>query len=330
MDLNIEHGVLQEPVQPVVRLMTPIDDSLGRRRGIVVLNARGEQFLRAFPRSTDKSGVQHMIVDSDGYWLRHRPEVEWGFVLTHGMSFRRTFPEMWEQMAATRHGRLESSDGLFYFDSAARRAGAGSGSEVGQEEPYWMLVSLVPRVVLDDITAREGTRLLVIAIPLYFVLLAVGWLLAAGLEKRRAADEALLNLEYVRSSMLRAALDAIIVMDQGGNTLEFNPAAQRIFGYTLEEARGKPVADLIIPPAYREAHRLGLERYLATEEGRIVDQHILELEGIRKDGVEIPVELTICPMTVGGQRLFCGFIRDLSEPEPEPNSDEGAPERIEV
>jgi PAS domain S-box-containing protein len=323
MELNIERGAVQDPVQPVVRLATPIDDSTGKRRGIVVVNVRGEQFLSAFPRSTDKAGVQHMIVDFDGYWLQHRPEVEWGFVLAHGMSFRRTFPEMWEQMAATRQGQLESSDGLFYFDSVARRVSAGRSDDVGQEEPYWMLVSLVPRVVLDDITAREGTRLLVIAIPFYFALLAVGWLLAAGLERRRAADEALHNLEYVRSSMLRAALDAIIVMDQTGITLEFNPAAQQVFGYSLEEARGKPVADLIIPPVHREAHRLGLKRYLASGEGRFVGQHIGELTGIRKDGVEIPVELTICPMTVAGRRLFCGFIRDLSEPEPKPSDGEG-------
>jgi PAS domain S-box-containing protein len=112
-------------------------------------------------------------------------------------------------------------------------------------------------------------------------------------------------------------------MDEAGNTLEFNPAAQQIFGYTFDEARGKLVADLIIPPAHREEHRLGLERYLATGEGRIVDQHIGELTGVRKDGSEIPVELTICPMTVAGTRLFCGFLRDLSEPEPKPAEAEG-------
>ena len=113
---------------------------------------------------------------------------------------------------------------------------------------------------------------------------------------------------------MTAALDGIIVMDQVGITLEFNPSARKIFGYTLEGARGKLVADLIIPPAYREAHRLGLERYLATGEGNIIDKHVVELTAIRKDGEEFPIELTVCsPVTVAGQQLFYGFLRDLSE-----------------
>ncbi len=113
---------------------------------------------------------------------------------------------------------------------------------------------------------------------------------------------------------MTAALDGIVVMDETGTTLEFNPAAQRIFGYTLDEARGKLVADLIIPPANREIHRVGLERYLATGEGRIIDKHIDELTAIRKSGEEFPVELTVCtPVRVGGKRLFYGFLRDLSE-----------------
>jgi PAS domain S-box-containing protein len=113
--------------------------------------------------------------------------------------------------------------------------------------------------------------------------------------------------------MMRAALDGIVVMDQKGTTLEFNPSARRIFGYTSDEVRGKLVADLIIPAAHREAHRVGLEHYLATGEGRIIDKHIDELTAIRKGGEEFPVELTVCPVVVSGKQLFCGFLRDLSE-----------------
>jgi PAS domain S-box-containing protein len=153
----------------------------------------------------------------------------------------------------------------------------------------------------------------VIAMPLYFALLVIGWALSAALQRRRLADEALRSFEAVRSAMMRAALDGIVVMDGKGTTLEFNRSAQQIFGYTREEVRGRPVADLIIPPAHREAHRMGLEHYLATGEGRIIDKHIDELTAIRKGGEEFPVELTVCPVMVAGKQLFCGFLRDLSE-----------------
>lgn len=313
MDLNVERGVLDEPHKPVLRLATPIADAARQRQGVVVLNAHGEHFLRAFEPDTNETGIQHMIVDSEGYWLRHRPEVEWGFVLEHGRSFLRTFPEVWEQLLVDPQGGVEADEGLFYFDAVTLRPAASSDDAEARAPQFWMFISLVPRRLLDDIAIQAATPLLVIAMPLYFALLVIGWALAAAIQRRRLADEALRSFEAVRSAMMRAALDGIVVMDKKGITLEFNRSAQQIFGYTSEEVRGRPVADLIIPPAHREAHRTGLEHYLATGEGRIIDKHIDELTAIRKGGEEFPVELTVCPVMVAGKQLFCGFLRDLSE-----------------
>jgi len=313
MELNVERGEIEKPYQSVLRLATPIHDSAGQRQGIVVLNVHGGRFLRGFERNPERGGVQRMIVNSDGYWLQHRPEVEWGFMLEHGKGFHSMFPDVWAQMVAIRQGQIESSDGDFYFDTVSPRPPALSAGATSHGQSDWLLISLVPRKVLDGIAVRVATRLLVIAMPLFFALLLVGLLLAAALEKRRLSDEALRSVEQMRSAMMRAALDAIVVMDEAGTTLEFNPMAQRIFGYTLEEARGKLVADLIIPPAHREAHRVGLEHYLETGEGPIIDKHIDDLSGIRKDGSEFPVELTVCPIIVSGRQLFFGFLRDLSE-----------------
>ena len=174
-------------------------------------------------------------------------------------------------------------------------------------------ISFVPRRLLDEVAVRIATPLLVIAAPLYFVLLAIGSLMASASHRRKLADEAVRSLEELKRAMMKAALDAIVVMDEKGKTLEFNPSAQRIFGYTLEEARGKLVADLIIPPAYREIHRVGLQHYLETGEGPIIDKHVEEITGIRKSGEEFPVELTVCPIEVAGKQFFYGFLRDLSE-----------------
>jgi PAS domain S-box-containing protein len=313
MDLNAERGVLDEPYKPVVRLATPVDDATGQRRGVVVLNAHGGHFLRAFEPNTDETGIQRMIVDSEGYWLQHRPEVEWGFALEHGRSFQRTFPDVWAQLLVRPQGGVEADEGFFYFDAVTLRPAAEADHAENSEPNFWMFISLVPRRLLDDIAIQAATPLLVIAMPLYFALLVVGWTLAAALQRRKLADETLRSFEAVRSAMMRAALDGIVVMDKTGTTLEFNRSAQQIFGYTREEVRGRPVADLIIPPAHREAHRMGLEHYLATGEGRIIDKHIDELTAIRKGGEEFPVELTVCPVMVAGKQLFCGFLRDLSE-----------------
>jgi PAS domain S-box-containing protein len=312
MEPDPVHGAEGEALEAIVRLATPIEDAAGQRRGSVVLTADAGDFLRAFERDTEDTDVERMIVDADGYWLRYRPELDRGFTFERGRSFQQAFPEISEQMAARQRGRIESGDGLFHFD-AVSAGPTTSGSDAGTRSPWlWTFISLVPRQVLDDIMVRIATRLVVIAMPAYFLLLAIGWLLAAAFESRRTTEEALKNLERVRNAMMRAALDAIVVMDEAGTTLEFNPMAQQIFGYTLEEARGRQVADLIIPPTHREAHHQGLSHYLATGEGPIIDKHIDGLTAIRKGGAEFPVELTVCPINVGGKRLFFGFLRDQS------------------
>src|SRR6185295_1250927 len=84
-----------------------------------------------------------------------------------------------------------------------------------------------------------------------------------------------------------------------------------IFGYPREEALGKELAELIIPPLYREAHREGMARLLATGEGRVIGRRI-ELSALRADGTEFPVELSITAINWADRPVFTGFVRDIS------------------
>ncbi|WP_210530448.1 PAS domain S-box protein [Rubellimicrobium arenae] len=113
-------------------------------------------------------------------------------------------------------------------------------------------------------------------------------------------------------SVVVSALDAIIVMDEDGTTLEFNPAAEAIFGYPAAEAVGRKVSDLIVPPSARAAHNDGLSRYLKDGEPHVIG-HRIEVEGLRKDGTLLPVELTVTVVRSGEQRIFVSHLRDLTE-----------------
>lgn len=115
-----------------------------------------------------------------------------------------------------------------------------------------------------------------------------------------------------RDAVLQSALDSIVVMDSEGIVREFNPAAERTFGYRREEAVGAPLADLIVPPELRARHWAGLRRYLATGEGPVLHRRI-EIVGIRKDGSRLPVELAIVPFRQGDALLFAGYLRDLTD-----------------
>jgi two-component system CheB/CheR fusion protein len=119
-------------------------------------------------------------------------------------------------------------------------------------------------------------------------------------------------LEGLNRALLDSALDCVIIMDARGHVLEFNPAAERVFGFTRAQAVGKELADLIIPAALRERHRQGLRRYLETGEGPVLGRRI-EITGLRADGSEILVELAITPFRIHDEPVFTAHLRDITE-----------------
>ncbi|HEU4630014.1 MAG TPA: ATP-binding protein [Gemmatimonadaceae bacterium] len=114
------------------------------------------------------------------------------------------------------------------------------------------------------------------------------------------------------AAVLQTALDCIVTIDAEGRFLEFNPAAERTFGYRRADVLGQPMVELIVPPSLRAAHRAGMARYLATGQPRVLD-HRLELAAMRADGSEFPVELTITRVPLPGPPTFTAYLRDLTE-----------------
>ncbi|URK86200.1 PAS domain S-box protein (plasmid) [Rhizobium sp. RCAM05350] len=107
------------------------------------------------------------------------------------------------------------------------------------------------------------------------------------------------------------ALDAIVVIDETGAVVDFNPAAVSIFGYSRDEAMGQQISELIIPATLRSAHDQGMASYMQSGITRILGRR-LELEAVRATGEIIPVELTITEVKLGAKRLFAAHLRDLS------------------
>ena len=114
------------------------------------------------------------------------------------------------------------------------------------------------------------------------------------------------------STILFAALDCIITMDFQGNVVEFNPAAERTFGYQRADVLGRELASLIIPPSARERHQKGLAHYLKTKEGPVLGKRI-EISALHADGTEFMVELAITRVPTQGQPLFTAYLRDISD-----------------
>jgi PAS domain S-box-containing protein len=140
---------------------------------------------------------------------------------------------------------------------------------------------------------------------------ALGSLVGQVVERRRAQEEVRTSESRMRA-MLEAALDAVVTMDHQGCVIGWNRAAEAIFGYRASEVMGRDMADLIVPPALRDAHRRGLMRFRETQRGVVLDRR-LELTGMRRDGTEFPVELTITRISLPGPPTFTGYLRDITE-----------------
>jgi PAS domain S-box-containing protein len=168
------------------------------------------------------------------------------------------------------------------------------------------------RLGLYDSTLRLVLSSISTVIIFAILILWNAGLLQRADEVRQQAQTQLSRSEERKATILETSLDGIITIDHKGRVLEFNPAAQKIFGYAEAEALGKEMGQLIIPPSLREQHRSGLAKYLAIGEGSVLGKRI-EMTGMRADGTEFPVELSITRDPSGELPIFTGFVRDITQ-----------------
>ena len=136
--------------------------------------------------------------------------------------------------------------------------------------------------------------------------------ISTDITERKVAETALQASEERMRLIVETALDAVITMDSAGVITGWNPQAETTFGWTRAEALGRTLAQTIVPERYREAHRHGLERYLATGEARVLGKRI-ELTGLHQDGREFDIDLSITPISIDGAPSFSAFVRDITE-----------------
>ena len=159
-----------------------------------------------------------------------------------------------------------------------------------------------------SVDAREGIS----SLWMFMVTLVVVMLLISVMQSRRnQAEQSLQNNDTKLRSVINGALDGIVTIDATGALVEFNPAAERIFGYTKAEVMGKKLSEVMIPPSLRKAHETKHREFVLTGKKHIFDRRV-ELTAMRADGTEFPVELTLTSLQSDGTTLVTGFIRDIS------------------
>ena len=129
---------------------------------------------------------------------------------------------------------------------------------------------------------------------------------------RKETQDALRESEERFRSISSSAHDAIIMLDEKGNVTYWNEAAADIFGYEKNEIMGHNFHDLTVPSRFHDAHQKGFAKFIKTGEGAAIGQ-TLELQGIHKEGHEIPVELSLSAFQMRGKWHGIGIVRDITE-----------------
>ena len=135
--------------------------------------------------------------------------------------------------------------------------------------------------------------------------------LSRTITERERVQETLRESEERFRSVVESAVDAIVLADQRGRIISWNWAARQLFGYSLKETEGQPLT-ILMPARYREAHHRGIERLRSAGDSRLIGRTI-ELHGLKKDGTEFPLELSLATWKTKDAVFYSGIIRDITE-----------------
>jgi PAS domain S-box-containing protein len=136
--------------------------------------------------------------------------------------------------------------------------------------------------------------------------------ISTDITERKVAEQALKESKDRVGQIIDGAREAFVSMDQDGHIIAWNKAAEHMFGWPPAKVMGKPLATVIVPERYRDAHNRGLDRFLRTGKGPMLNSRV-ELLALHRDGSEFPVEVSITAVRVRGGFSFHAFIHDITD-----------------
>ncbi len=307
-DLNMEKGAIVEPVRPVIRLGTPVVDSDGRKRGLVMLSYRGQRLLDRLREIGQRNNSDLWLLDANGYWLLGpSPQHEWGFMFPDRgeLRFQRDYAQAWKAIVSgPAQARLNLDDALFAY---ARISGESAHAPKAQG---WILVVRSPRASLRREMAGYARHLGIAYAVLALMLIAASAVITHKDIQRRRSEARTRESESRFGALLDAAPDAIVILDQLGRVKLINTQAERDFGYSRQRLQGEEVVRLV-PERLRQQYCSEFAAYLEAPSIRSLGLDT-EMHMLRNNGEEFPVEVRLSPLVTEQGTLIIGIIRDVS------------------
>ncbi|MBE1281864.1 MAG: PAS domain S-box protein [Rhodobacteraceae bacterium] len=227
--------------------------------------------------------VKAALMQIDSYLARTVPIID-----SSNVELRSALPDLAQQTDAVRkHVRAVTLKGVTILAASADAQRFGIAQTLSWVSALTLLVLLI-LIVMLALLMRHFRR-----------------------ERAHAREQSIVRSRL--AAVVSTSLDGVLVVDRQGRIMDYNGAAERIFGYSRAEAIGAEMENMIVPDHFREAHRNGMKRYLTTGEKRVVGTGLIQLEAKRKNGEVFPVELSISSAESDDGEIFVSFIRDISD-----------------
>ncbi len=235
-----------------------------------------------------------------------------------GGQLPRPSPQVREEIAPVREVWSELEPALRLIAGRSMDEPPARAAQSFVQERIETLTQASDRLIPHSLRRSEALRQRILlalqaAVLLGLVMLVLGIGVLRRYSKERSDIEGVLRDTLERTRLIvDTTHDAFIAMDERGRIADWNPRGESMFGWTRTEAIGRTTDETIIPQAHREAHRRGLEKFIATGEGPVLNRTI-ELSAMHRDGHEFPIEMTISAVRTRGGYVFNAFIRDITE-----------------
>lgn len=191
LDLNIEHGKIEQPYKPMIRLATPVFDEYGKKRGVVILNYLAEHLLDGLKRFSLEQKNHHMLINSDDYFLIYdkRPELEFAFMFGENADkkYSAIYPNTYKYLKKRQQGQYVIDSGILTFDSVfpyPRNIEANEAVSIINQDSCWRLITFVPRAPIWSLDKINKNEFLIVFSLFIFSLLVALLIAQLQLKKR--------------------------------------------------------------------------------------------------------------------------------------------------
>ncbi|MET0110657.1 MAG: EAL domain-containing protein [Candidatus Thiodiazotropha sp.] len=320
LDLNKEHGRIETPFKPTIRLTTPVLNGVNEPIGFLVINYLAETMLQAFvAQYTDRLGNITLLND-EGFWLYHHdPSMRWGFMFDNDLSLAQNLPNAWRQINSadymqqiTEHGMLTSLKTQPYLLNISQ-VNRHVYEKVTYSSGYpWTVVSHIDMTELETVKAGILQPLLITGTPLFLIILITFYVIARHRTQAAQQQNRITESELRNRSLLESVADGIVMLDTTGRILEANPSAESMFGLSLHELQSCAISDLLTSShdSIRLISRLQqLIQPTASEEIAQTDEYTAK----RARNQEFPLQITLSRFSIGNELHFTASLRDLTE-----------------